>query len=765
MFQAIPTNDKSKLWKHQRDALDFAVEHLNSLDSPCLIRMPTGTGKTGIIGCLTRMSNQGSTLVLTPWAHLRKQMISDIEKTFWQDRGITPDAASVVSIFPSNAKDTLTAGGKMVIVATFARLNQLRREHPDIYDKLSATISLVLVDEGHYEPAVEWGKSVKELNRRTILLTATPYRNDLKLFRITDPQRSTNHFTHADAVKSGIIRKLRCEELDSTTDIESLSQAFAKAWKEAKRNNSLASANPRAIICCSEDEDILTAVMHLQKAGLSVIGIHEQFEEEDDESLVKAVPDPKKEKAEIWVHQNKLTEGLDDHRFSCVALFTRIRNDRKLIQQIGRVLRRNSDDRNDTALLLAPKEFAAESEWNAYLEFETELNLLEPQHFRDVVDKLLGAQPNVEYLDGRFRRRFAPDALQHCPQVIIPPSVLVRSVGEKFSLEKYIEDCTETLSTADAVILGPEINRPCRQSDTTALWVYASVRNSRFLQNTSLYEIKLETHCVVLADGFVFMNDSSGNFPDEYIEDNTGQVPADQLARFLDREFRPTNVSVDSSLPYDTVLKGAELRGHNLLNIAASLTDRLHICRAARGTSRERGRRYVGMSNARLRKEVTEEERRSFEPEVFVSWAQEVAKILRSNVKSSPLFQRYMPVCEPPETPVPKTISLDMLRSDVDLALTDGKECYLARSSSEVNETAKKNRTLYTCTFGIEANEIQKSSISLRLDFQRKKRRYWFNKQSGAAIQVTVAGENRTTTKSLAEFLNGKQDIVLIGLE
>jgi hypothetical protein len=387
-------------------------------------------------------------------------MISDIEKTFWQDRGITPDAASVVSIFPSNAKDTLTAGGKMVIVATFARLNQLRREHPDIYDKLSATISLVLVDEGHYEPAVEWGKSVKGLNRRTILLTATPYRNDLKLFRITDPQRSTNHFTHADAVKSGIIRKLRCEELDSTTDIESLSQAFAKAWKEAKRNNSLASANPRAIICCSEDEDILTAVMHLQKAGLSVIGIHEQFEEEDDESLVKAVPDPKKEKAEIWVHQNKLTEGLDDHRFSC-----------------------------------------------------------------------------------------------------------------------------------------------------------------------------------------------------------------------------------------------------------------------------------------------------------------EVAKILRSNVKSSPLFQRYMPVCEPPETPVPKTISLDMLRSDVDLALTDGKECYLARSSSEVNETAKKNRTLYTCTFGIEANEIQKSSISLRLDFQRKKRRYWFNKQSGAAIQVTVAGENRTTTKSLAEFLNGKQDIVLIGLE
>src|SRR5205807_541567 len=153
-------------------------------------------------------------------------------------------------------------------------------------------------------------------------------------------------------------------------------------------------------VCCAGHEDIETAVACLRDDGLKVIGIHEQFKTSGDPNLLKDAPDPKRTDAEIWVHQHKLTEGLDDYRFCCVALFTRIRNDRKLIQQIGRILRRHEDDRSQPALLLAPEKFAAEAEWKAYLEFETELGLLDPQHFRGVVETLLEAQPRVEYFEG-----------------------------------------------------------------------------------------------------------------------------------------------------------------------------------------------------------------------------------------------------------------------------------------------------------------------------------------------------------------------------
>jgi hypothetical protein len=42
----------------------------------------------------------------------------------------------------------------------------------------------VVVDEGRYEPAPSWSRSVRELKRATILLSATPFRNDYKLLQV-----------------------------------------------------------------------------------------------------------------------------------------------------------------------------------------------------------------------------------------------------------------------------------------------------------------------------------------------------------------------------------------------------------------------------------------------------------------------------------------------------------------------------------------------------------------------------------------------------
>jgi hypothetical protein len=764
-FDELSKETRCKLWQQQAEALDFAIDHLNNLDSPCLIRMPTGTGKTGIIACLTRLSNRGSSLVLTPWAHLRNQMVADLERGFWKKLDLKPKKLEVVSMFPSTAKDIVKSSEPQVIVATFATLNDLRLNHTDTYKALAKIVSVVVVDEGHYEPALEWGKSVKGLKVKTVLLTATPYRNDLKLFRITDVGRSTHHFTHKRAVDEDIIRELSFEKLVSPTDIPSLSVAFTKKWKDAKKAKTLPSQAPRAIICCSGANDIEVAVTHLRKAGLKAMGIHEQFETSKDPDLVKDVPDPQRTDAEIWVHQHKLTEGLDDHHFCYVALFTRIRNDRKLIQQVGRVLRRDATDRNAPAILLAPSQFLAEAEWNSYLEFETQLKLLDPKHFRDVVQTLLGTQPEVEYFEGRFRRRFRPDDLSERPQVIIPPSVLVRVVGKDFSLDDYIEDCTDILNTADAVILGPDMNAPCQKSSTFALWVYASVPNSRLLQDTSLYEIKLETHCVVVADGFVFMTDSMGNFPLEYLEEHTAVLSPAQLARYIDKSFRPTHVSVDSSIPYDTVLRGADLRGHNLLSIPASLTDRVQICRSARGSCKDSGRRYVGMNNGRVRKEVAAEDRRSYDLKTFISWAESVGKILKSRVARSELFQRYMPTCAPPANPIPKTICLDLSRLDLSLTLADGRECRLKSSSSDIEESARDNRNMFTCSFNLEGDGIDGAWVSLRVEYQPAKQRFWFNKEGGASVRVSLEGDDESSSKTLAEFLNQKQDIVLIGLD
>jgi len=691
-------------------------------------------------------------------------MLADLSSSFWTKIDVAPTKREVLSLFPSTAKESLKTVDNKVIVATFATINELRLERPEVYELLSKSVSLVVVDEGHYEPAVEWGKSVKGLKTKTVLLTATPYRNDLKLFRI-DPDSSTHHFTHKEAVDQKIIRQLQFTNLPSLPNIRSRADQFATAWKAARTAQLLPSGDPRAIVCCSNAIDIEEAVTRLRNAGLKAIGIHETFDSSYDQHLLKEVPDPQKTDSEVWVHQNKLTEGLDDHRFCAVALFTRIRNDRKLVQQIGRILRRDKHDRNVPAVLFSPPEFSPEAEWNAYLEFEPSLDLLKPQHFRDVVEAILKAQPDVEYFEGRFRRRFKPAELSKAPQVIVSPSVLVRWLGTDFSLVKYIEDCTDTLNTKDAVILGPDINGPCQQSATFALWVYSSVHNSRFLKDTSLYEIKLETHCVVIAEGLAFLSDTQGYFPEEYLEENTAKLGAEQLTRFLDQNFRPTHVSIDSAIPYDSVVRGAELRGHNLLSVAASLTDRVQICRSARGTAKNLGRRYIGMNNGRVRKEASAEERRSFDLTTFVKWAQDVARILNSNIAGSSFFKRYMPTCAPPPSPKPKTICLDFLRQDFALTLSDDTECHLKTSSAEIVETTSQSRVEHTCTFELEGPGITNESVSLRLEYQPAKRRFWFNKAAGASVRVSVESDDAPSVKSLAEFLNARQEIVLMGLE
>src|SRR5262249_15912602 len=44
---------------------------------------------------------------------------------------------------------------------------------------------LVIVDESHYEPAFVWSQCIRKLGLPTILLSATPYRNDFRYFSIT----------------------------------------------------------------------------------------------------------------------------------------------------------------------------------------------------------------------------------------------------------------------------------------------------------------------------------------------------------------------------------------------------------------------------------------------------------------------------------------------------------------------------------------------------------------------------------------------------
>src|SRR6266853_474222 len=198
----IPSKLQKKLWKHQILAIQFALERLRKPGPSCagLLRMPTATGKTGVIAVLSIAIPPAQwTLVLTPWANLCQQMIEDLSERFWSSRGwLPPVVPAVERLYPSTLTDILDKKEtNLIVVATFATLVAIYKKQRSQYTELSKHLSQVFVDEGHYEPAVEWGQAVKQLGKPTILLTATPYRNDLKLFRVD--KKDVQHYTHKEA--------------------------------------------------------------------------------------------------------------------------------------------------------------------------------------------------------------------------------------------------------------------------------------------------------------------------------------------------------------------------------------------------------------------------------------------------------------------------------------------------------------------------------------------------------------------------------------
>lgn len=763
MFREIPRS--IKLWKHQRAALRFLANYLQNYDGPCVIRMPTGTGKTGVIACASLLSPSGRTLVLTPWSNLRDQMIGDLKQGFWSKIGAPPPPGAVVGMLPTTTEAVLKRKDVKVIVCTFSTLTKLRQTMNAAYVELASQIDLVIVDECHYEPAIEWGKSVKRLAKPTVLLTATPYRNDLKLFRVRNAETAVFQYTHIAAEKAGVVRELDIRPLDNDTNIDALSKSFIAMWRKAVSQHRLISAAPRAIVCCANAADIKRVVATFRKAKLDAIGIHETFGNSSSANgLMKNVP-RRDISASIWVHQNKLTEGLDDPRFCCLAVFCPINNDRKLVQQIGRILRKQvSDRRGKLAVMFAPSAFKLSERWRAYRQFEKDASLCSPEHYRHFVERMLEAQPDVEYFDGRFRRRFRTDVLSSNPQVVIAPSVLVRKVDHDFSVGEYIEDCTDSLNLADAIILGKP-NEPCQRSEHHALWIYASVVNSRILLDSSFYEIQLQAHCVVLAGRYLFASDTSGTYPEDLIERRTITLGAADLSRLLGARYRLTNVSISSAVPFDTVLRASEYRAHNLASIPASLTDRIQICRAARGASTG-SRRYLGLHRGRIREELPEQLRRTHSVADFRAWAESLAAELAAVGGTHPVLQRYMQPVTPPSTPVPVSISIDLSTPDVLVTKVDNSPLCASTLSAPVKIASSKGYA-FDLTFdgAVNSRPTDRMHLQVRMEYDPHKVRFWFRSNGASDVQVQWMDNSHIVRKSLPEYLNHNQDLILIGLE
>src|SRR5437773_12127001 len=118
------------------------------------------------------------------------------------------------------------------------------------------------------EPAPLWARAVRELDAQNVLFSATPFRNDLKLF---DVDMDFVHFlSFAEAVKDSLIRDVEIDERDLPEDAAGFAKQAIAAWDALVASGRFRRSAKMIVRAGNEDEiDALYAAVADQLKGRS----------------------------------------------------------------------------------------------------------------------------------------------------------------------------------------------------------------------------------------------------------------------------------------------------------------------------------------------------------------------------------------------------------------------------------------------------------------------------------------------------------------
>ncbi|MGO9681082.1 MAG: DEAD/DEAH box helicase [Beijerinckiaceae bacterium] len=425
------------LWPHQRSAVVACDRYFDSgRVRSALVHMPTGTGKTGIMATIsTRRAQNQPVLIICPSIALVHQLITDFQTGFWDKIGAPPIWApeQTLHLLPTRLNDVVTAlaqanDQRKVVFATVQTLQQIHAR-PD-YASLQGLFGTVLFDEGHREPAPAWAQAVRQLDVPTILFSATPFRNDLKLF---DVDMDYVHFlSFQDATTGHLIRDVEIHEQDIPDDAGSFPRAAITT-----RDRLIAEARftdrHKMIIRANQQDDIeaLFAAFNRELGNRTdgVLALHINFSLDGPVGRQRRpdVPDDLRTRPERFlIHQYMLTEGIDDPACTMLALYEPFSTERQLVQQVGRLTRHDGQVGTPIprAFVLARTTDNVPKMWEGFIAFDQACirNNGKPPVRNDsqVFDSLVNALPEVDYVFGKFRTRIDFDDVDLEDELRVP---------------------------------------------------------------------------------------------------------------------------------------------------------------------------------------------------------------------------------------------------------------------------------------------------------------------------------------------------------
>jgi hypothetical protein len=715
------------LWAPQRRAVAVCLAYLGarnaqSTSESALVKMPTGTGKTAVIATLAcALPDVRRTLIITPQRALVDQLLDDVQWRFWNNFGMTYDgdaviaqspsaaqssanSASVVRLLPSKASAICQTGtnARQVVVGTFKALEQIMRPErpahrlagaarhdeddtagqaafePAVAERVRqalATFDLVIVDEGHYEPAFVWSQCIRELARPTVLFSATPYRNDFKYFAVKG--NFAFNLSYSEAIAERLIRPVTFAEArwhpatESATDfVRALMRYYDQVvlqlpWPTGARA-------PRVIVR-AEDFDSLQLLRDTFGAargdGSRAVLIHDKIARDDETrlefgSVRAALASAATAGVRYWLHQWKLLEGVDEKAFSVIAVFQEFRNSRAAIQQLGRVLRYldpgHALDENASVFgaTRIVQDFAGRFE--RYQRFEDYFNRAPGKALAQearLPSVMLREAPEYQYLFGDFCGRLGLEENNgpSFDDFKLPLRATVLRSSTTVHLNSFAERCKEAMGLEDRYemrVIKPRVRDP----QNVRLVIYLTWQNSGLLVRDSFPIWNLGLMAIVQIGNRIFVSDTEGLVID--IErlgleteppENMRKLVPQASATIPWRVGQASAIGLDLS---DSAIRSVTARMHDFSKGFFDLAQMNQALNSVRAHSRRNNRsysRYLSLGRSAVSDtDGARDEEIGVAP--FVAWLEGLASGLDSAAGASRVFDRFAQSVPAPPT-------------------------------------------------------------------------------------------------------------------
>lgn len=650
------------LWPHQVEAvttLDRYLRRSGSRTGAALITMPTGTGKSAVISSLLAGPHVGekkkSALVLTPWRGLARQLMEDIDTRTWSRLESTRPQGLPEVRFVSRAKDFVkrVSEGEAAPAIYVATLSMALEIFKTMSFDEAATATLfrqfatVVIDECHYEPAPGWSRAVRAMGLPICLFSATPFRNDNRMFDI-DPSAQFR-YSHEKAVADRVLREPDFVILEPQPSITT----YIDLLLEKVDDRNVKEPNERVIVRCGNSADVRAVTDELVARGRKAIGVHETFSRDVGKPhFLTRIPAPAdRPDAEFLVHQHKLTEGFDDPSVRVLAIHSGFGNDRARVQQVGRVLRNPNREAGERAVVFSCDGQMGAS-WSRYLAFDRSIGPRSVAVDPAGIGELLAAQPEIFYWDRRFREKpdFAADGAWNAIRYRL--STNIRRPDNGFALVEFVAQVTRDLESS-----GRQVLAEYQPSSDVYVLLYMSVRNSPILHEAAFVEMSLGYMVLHWNGSHLFVSSPDGLT--DYVRKTTKPLPAGLLVGLLPDASTITAMSLTNNDLSDWAVRSRSLHARDLGQIAAEVGDSTFGYSTASGYLSVEGdavRRYTGIKHGRVT------DYRLFKGlygELY-AWFGELEAALQSASEPATAISRYGLPIVPDKLPVAAHVLLDV---------------------------------------------------------------------------------------------------------